>query len=150
LSQEEAKATADLYSLEYAKHRRAISGSEDLLKYLKPLVTTGIITDGLTKFQTEKIRVCEVEGLIDFVVTSEEVGCTKPSREIFEEALRRASTKPAETVYVGNSWDSDIMPAHELGIKTVWLNRYGLKCPNSMITTEIHSYAELNYQEFFL
>jgi FMN phosphatase YigB (HAD superfamily) len=87
--------------------------------------------------------------MLDFMVVSEEVGFKKPSAEIFAAALQRADAVPSEAVYVGDSWVSDILPAHRYGIRTIWLNRYGLKCPNPEITTEIQSYTENDFQKLF-
>jgi len=37
-----------------------------------------------------------------------------------------------------------------LGMKTVWLNRYGLVCPDASMAIEINSYSGLNYKEIFM
>jgi putative hydrolase of the HAD superfamily len=55
------------------------------------------------------------------ILVSEEVGWRKPSREIFEEALRRLDTTAEETVYVGDSPLEDIKGAKDVGIKTVFV-----------------------------
>ena len=148
LDLEESRVAADLYNLEYLKHRRAIPGIVELLRFLREHVKTGIVTNGLVAVQAEKIRVCQVRELIDFAVVSEEIGYRKPGREIFMEALRRANAGPFETVYVGDSWLSDVMPAHQCGFRTVWINRYGSRCPDLKITTEIKSYKGLDYRLF--
>ena len=148
-SRAEVITLADLYEREYKLHRRSVPGSRELLELLRKNVKTGVITNGLVIEQQEKIRLCQIGNLIDYLIISEEVGHRKPNKEIFVEALRRADTLPFETVYVGNSWDSDILPASQCGIKTIWLNRYDLRCPDSGVTKEIHSYIGLDIQNIF-
>ena len=148
-SRDEVRTLADLYEREYRLHRRSVPGSRELLELLRKNVKTGVITNGLVIEQQEKIRLCQIGNLIDCLIISEEVGLRKPNKEIFVEALRRADTLPFETVYVGNSWDSDILPASQCGIKTIWLNRYDLRCPDYGVTKEIHSYVGLDIRKTF-
>jgi putative hydrolase of the HAD superfamily len=83
------------------------------------------------------------------MVTSEEVGFKKPCPEIFQAALRRAEVAAAEAVFVGDSWESDIMPAGGMNMGAVWFNRYGLSCPDPKIAKEIRSFGELDFGAYF-
>ncbi len=53
----------------------------------------------------------------DCIVSSYEVGHTKPSKEIFEELLRRLDVKPEELLYSDDNPER-LSGANELGIKT--------------------------------
>ena len=150
LSDAEAKVTTELYRSAYATNRRAIPGSGKLLEYLSSHVRVGVITNGLRTAQGEKLKACVLEKYIDVLIISEEVGYRKPDRRIFEEALKRTDTKPSEAVYVGDSWDFDIVPGSGCGMKTIWLNRYGLECPDSSLTMEIDTYVGLDYRKCFI
>ena len=55
------------------------------------------------------------------ILVSEEVGWRKPSRKIFEEALKRLDATAEETVYVGDSPLEDIKGAKAVGMKTVFI-----------------------------
>jgi len=55
------------------------------------------------------------------ILVSEEVGWRKPSRKIFEEALKRLDATAEETVYVGDSPLEDIKGAKAVGMKTVFV-----------------------------
>lgn len=147
---DEAKSLANLYYEVYKMNRQPVPGSRELLELLRKHVRIGVITNGLVREQHEKISVCQIGNLIDYLVISEEVGHNKPSIVIFEAALRRASVEPFEAVYVGNSWDHDVLPALQCGIKTIWLNRYDLRCPDSGIAKEIKSYIGLDIRGIFL
>jgi putative hydrolase of the HAD superfamily len=61
--------------------------------------------------------------LLDGVVTSAEVGATKPDPEIFREALRVAEVEPGEAIHVGDSIDEDVAGATAAGIEPVLLRR---------------------------
>jgi FMN phosphatase YigB (HAD superfamily) len=84
------------------------------------------------------------------LIISEEVGFSKPSTAIFEFALDNAGIEALEAVYVGDSWDRDVLPASRCGIRAVWLNRYDLVCPDKTITKEIKSYNGVDIREIFL
>lgn len=148
LDLEQAKGAGNIYSKAYIKSRRAVPGSYALLNALKKGVVLGIITNGLVQPQIEKLRACKIADPLDFIVISEAVGVQKPDREIFELALRRAIVRPSEAVYVGDSWSSDILPAVEVGMKAVWLNRYGLKCPDANVAREVTSLTSVNSDLF--
>ncbi|TMR92666.1 HAD family hydrolase [Nonomuraea basaltis] len=57
------------------------------------------------------------------VVTSEDAGAYKPANAHFE-VFRRAH-EPAAWVHVAQSYFHDMLPAHRLGIRRVWINRLG-------------------------
>lgn len=64
---------------------------------------------------------------IDFAVTSDEVGSTKPSPEIFLEALRRAGDmRPEDAVMIGDQPSTDMAGASASGISGILLDRYHL------------------------
>ena len=52
-----------------------------------------------------------------------------PVPRVFRFALRRGGVDPAESVYVGDSWDADYVGARNAGMLAVWLNRAGRPLP---------------------
>ncbi len=71
------------------------------------------------------------------VFTSEDARSYKPRKELFELALREATLKPEEVIHIGDSVSSDVKGAGALGIKALWLNRFGKPVPEGVdcITT---------------
>ena len=57
-----------------------------------------------------------------FLITPDETETMKPSKRFYEIALERLSIKPDEAVMVGDSWEEDLEPAKNLGMKTILLN----------------------------
>lgn len=77
----------------------------------------GILTNGDGTVQRRKIEGHDLDGLLDDIVISGEVGERKPGIAIFELAKERLDAD--EHVYVGDSYGEDIKPARDAGFKTV-------------------------------
>jgi putative hydrolase of the HAD superfamily len=138
------------YDTAYRKNRRAVPGSRELLARLRGVAVTGIITNGFRDLQEEKIAICGIFPLIDHLVVSEDAGYKKPDKRIFKIALALADADPAESVYIGDSWDIDILPASACGMKAVWLNRYGQPFPDPSCAQEITSYTGLDIRKLLV
>ena len=97
----------------------------ELLLYLKnKKYKLGIIANqkkGLQK-RLDEFGILE---FFDIVIASAEVGVSKPDKEIFEIALAKANCKPNECIMIGDRLDNDIIPANQIGMKTIWI-RQGL------------------------
>jgi 2-haloacid dehalogenase len=58
-----------------------------------------------------------------FVVTAQQMKSYKPARQNFLEALRRGGVDKSQMLHVGQSLYHDVVPANDLGIANVWVNR---------------------------
>lgn len=63
------------------------------------------------------------------VTFTQEVGVQKPDPRVFRFALRRAGRAPADSIYVGDSWELDYLGARAVGMSAVWLNREDRPAP---------------------
>lgn len=61
----------------------------------------------------------------DYVITAEQAGAYKPSRQLFEYAYHSMGVKPAETVHVAMGMYWDMKARHELNLRGIWVNRRG-------------------------
>ena len=61
----------------------------------------------------------------ELVIASEEVGISKPDKEIFIITISKVNCIPQECVMIGDRLDNDIIPAKQIGMKTIWI-RQGL------------------------
>lgn len=59
----------------------------------------------------------------EFVICSESARSYKPEPRIFQEALRACDCKPTDVIHVGDSLESDVKGANNVGIESVWVNR---------------------------
>lgn len=67
---------------------------------------------------------CEEAGLarwLDVIMDSTQVGVGKPDPGIFRMALDELGLEAGETIFVGDSYERDMMPARRMGMKTIWL-----------------------------
>jgi len=60
---------------------------------------------------------------LDAVVTSAEVGASKPSGELFAAALALAGVEAWQAAHIGDSLSEDVQGATAAGIEAVWLRR---------------------------
>lgn len=60
---------------------------------------------------------------INLLIASAEEGIAKPDPKIFQIALQRAECLPEEAVMIGDRIDNDILPAKEVGMRTIWIRQ---------------------------
>lgn len=65
-----------------------------------------------------------VSGYFRYALTAESVGAAKPHPAIFTEAMRLANTSPEETLHIGDDPETDIEAARQIGLHSIWMNRY--------------------------
>jgi putative hydrolase of the HAD superfamily len=76
----------------------------------------------------------ELGPLLDGVVTSAGVGARKPSRAIFEHALKLAGARAEDAIHVGDSPEEDVAGARGAGIEPILLLRDGGQEPPGVRT----------------
>ncbi|WP_300691391.1 HAD family hydrolase [Chryseobacterium sp.] len=63
------------------------------------------------------------KNIFDEFIISENENCRKPSKEFYQLAIERLDTHPTNILYIGDSLKLDIIPAQELGINTLLIDR---------------------------
>lgn len=101
----------------YLRHSQLFDGVKNFLYELRAHnIKSVIITDLTAQIQFRKLIHFNIDGLIDYVVSSEEAGSDKPNKEIFMLALKKVDCKPDEVWMIGDSMEKDIQGAMSLGI----------------------------------
>ena len=97
--------------------------AEEILKYLKNLgYKLGVIAN--QSFGTaERLNQWTLLQYIDVVAASAELGVAKPDSAIFQKAFEIAGCTAEEAVMIGDRLDNDIVPAKNLGMRTVWVKQ---------------------------
>jgi putative hydrolase of the HAD superfamily len=133
---------AELTAL-YHRHRATdIVLYPDVLDVLDALVgryTLGLLSNGNTD-----PAACGLAGVFDAVIFADDVHVAKPDPVIFRLACERLGCRPAELLHVGDSLESDVRGAHNVGATAAWLNRD--RQPNLTIIVpdyEIHTLTDL-------
>ncbi|MBR5179776.1 MAG: HAD family hydrolase [Lachnospiraceae bacterium] len=81
------------------------------------------------------------------VFTSEDAKSYKPRKELFELALKRTGLKANEVIHIGDSVSSDVKGASVVGIRALWLNRFGKNVPDGVesIKSLMDAYEKILY-----
>ena len=87
-------------------------------------IHTGIISDVDTDFLKFQFDAFGISHLFDSITTSEEAQSYKPDERIFNVALQKADCQGLESVMIGDSYEKDIIGGKNMGMTTIWLNRY--------------------------
>jgi HAD superfamily hydrolase (TIGR01549 family) len=60
---------------------------------------------------------------VDFIVTSDDLGAEKPDVSFFEALIEQQGLSPELTLYVGDRYENDILPAQKAGLRGVLMRR---------------------------
>jgi len=122
LSDSEADARFNIYLRHYESQWLLLS---DVVRCLESLssMPLGIISNGSTAQQHQKLRQTRILDRFRTVVISEELGIAKPAPEIFQTACVRAGIDPSEAVYVGDQLSDDALASRSAGLRGIWLRR---------------------------
>ena len=117
----------------------------DVLGELSEVATLAIVTNGFEKVQSRRVAESGIGAYLEDVFVSEKLDSEKPSRRIFDSALRALGVENREHVLVvGDSLTSDIQGGVNAGLDTCWFNPGNLE-NKSGITPKytVSSYEEL-------
>jgi 2-haloalkanoic acid dehalogenase type II len=98
-------------------------GIERLLDDLKPHYRLGLLTNGPSDMQWDKIRTLGLESRFDAIIVAGDVGIYKPDVRVFDLLLSRLDSTAERTLFVGDSYSADIAGAHEAGMHAAWIVR---------------------------
>ena len=97
----------------------------DMLRRLKIAgLRTAILSNGSPGMLAAAVAAARLEGLIDMVLSVEDVGVYKPHPKVYQLALDRLGLAASAIAFQSsNAWDA--YAASAFGMKVVWCNRYG-------------------------
>ena len=99
---------------------RKLQHSRGLLLRCQPHYQMALVsnfTPNLPKILAE----AGLDGLVGRVYCSALVGLRKPNLDIFHLVLDELGVRPDQAAMIGDSLTNDIMPAHEVGLTTLWI-----------------------------
>jgi putative hydrolase of the HAD superfamily len=94
----------------------------ETLLYLAERYPMTIVTNGFEEIQNLKLTAGNLHGFFQHIVTSQKAGAKKPSREIFEYAMKANRVRPHEVVMIGDNLMTDIGGALNASIDTIYFN----------------------------
>ena len=145
LNEEFADEITRTYVERYPCVKAPISGAEPVVTELTEKFPLGVVSNGFPDVQYLKLKTLGIEYLFDCIVLSGELEIWKPDPRIFWKAATLLNKKPEECLYVGDSYEHDILGARAAGMMACWLNPHGLQPSQTDITPdfEISSLDEL-------
>ena len=145
VTDEEALAFQQRY-MELQYQIRLSDTMKGLLDELRAHVTIGIITNGDSRHQRNKLRSLHVAPWIpeDQIIVSGDHPFRKPDVRIFREMEHRLNLLPENLIYVGDAFDLDIVGAEAAGWQAVWFNHRHRQVP---ATAQVQPCAEVVSEE---
>ncbi|SFK30255.1 putative hydrolase of the HAD superfamily [Porphyromonadaceae bacterium KH3CP3RA] len=140
---EYAKKLSDDFLERTTRKTKLIDGALDLLDYLKPKYRMHILSNGFREVQFKKIKNSGLKPYFDKIILSEDAAINKPHPDIFTYALKNTNSRRDQTVMIGDSWDADIVGAHQSRIAQIWFNPKGIASDGFEPTYTVKRLAEI-------
>jgi 2-haloalkanoic acid dehalogenase type II len=101
-----------------------------VLEALRPYYRIALLSNADDDF----LHACLDRNGLDFetVLTSEQAGAIKPDPEIFHHLSRLLDLPPEQILYVGDNPIPDVLGPSRAGMKSAWVNRFGLRKPRKV------------------
>jgi putative hydrolase of the HAD superfamily len=115
----------------------------NILATLAARYRLGIVTNGASRVQREKLVGSGFADRIGAVAVSGEIGHGKPEPHIVNAALDALGVRSTDAVMVGDSIERDVAAARAAGVYAVWLDRGGIDADKPAPDARITSLREL-------
>lgn len=113
----------DLYWGTFLENMKLRDGAREFLDHMHEHgIKVMICTDLTAHIQHRKIEALGIVQDLCGLVTSEEAGREKPSREIFELCLRKLQLSAGEICCIGDSMARDVEGARNVGMQAAWFD----------------------------
>lgn len=109
----------------YRNHWQWIQGAEEAFQDIRRQYETGILTNGFSETQKAKFERFDLYSQTSKLVISEDVGHLKPHPKIFEYATGLTGYDADEILYIGDSYNSDVIGGTSYGWNVAWYTSNG-------------------------
>lgn len=110
------------------KHTVTFKDVIPVLERLHQNYQLALVTNGNDTAQRQKVHRARLENCFDVLVTSGQVGKKKPEPDGFQLALKKLDIRVDEAVYVGDTFSTDMIGAHRLGMRVIWVMNQDWPC----------------------
>lgn len=131
----------ELYTDLLAENGIMIDGAVALLDKLYGKHKLYIITNGIAKTQHGRIDGTDTRKYYERIYISTEMGVQKPDKAFFDIVLSESGLDKKRSIVIGDSEKSDIMGAHNAGLKSIFISFTGEK--STLADYSVSSYDEL-------
>lgn len=126
LSDVSAERITALYVESYSKINAPVRGAKSVIANLAKGFQLGVVSNGFRDVQYQKLKALGIKDLFHCIVLSSEVGIWKPDPRLFWKAACLLAKQSEECMYVGDSYNDDILGAKKAGMQTCWFNPRGV------------------------
>ena len=123
--------------------KKVVAGAPKLLQHLKKRGSVNVLSNGFANLQFRKLQSAGLDRYIDLMVLSDDIGVTKPDKQLFDYALEKAKANAETTLMIGDNYDADILGAYNAGWKTIFFNRRGESIGNNVADLVVQSLEEI-------
>ena len=120
---ERARKLSSCYAQERDRNLKLFPDAADVLEWASKHYPLGLITNGPADVQRQEIATLGIEPFFKQILIEGEMGEGKPLPRVFQRAEEFVGKKPDQMLFVGNSYGHDILPAIDVGWRTVWVRR---------------------------
>lgn len=114
----------DEFSSEFMHHISVDPDALEVLKYLHKRCKTAVISNLTFSESAWKIlEYFELTKYLDLIVVSGDVNMRKPHPQIFNMSLRYLGIKPSQALFVGDTLETDVLGAKNVGLTSVQIVR---------------------------
>ncbi len=122
--------------------QKVIPFSHEVLAYLQPNYNLHIISNGFDDIQYKKLNASNIRHYFNEIITSDGSGFRKPSKEIFDYAMKKAGASRKNSLMIGDNIDTDIMGAQNASMDHMYFNP--TKTPHNLkVNFEINSLKQI-------
>jgi YjjG family noncanonical pyrimidine nucleotidase len=124
---------SEQYIATLPKNNHLYEGAIEILEYLKPNYSLHIITNGFHTVQEGKLKNSGLDVYFETVTNSENAGCKKPHRDIFEYALTAANAEKHHSLMIGDCIEADVQGALDCGIDAIFFNEHRTEVASTIL-----------------
>lgn len=127
----------------YRNHWEWIQGAEAAFHSIRKRFESGILTNGFSETQKAKFDRFDLYSRASQLVISEDVGHLKPDPKIFEHATALTGYTAEDILYVGDSYNSDVVGGTSFGWKVAWYTSNGNRSEHEQAEFVFDNFNEL-------
>ncbi|MDZ7715757.1 MAG: HAD family hydrolase [Balneolaceae bacterium] len=113
------------YMKSYRNHWQWIRGAQKAFHKIREFYSVGVLTNGFSETQQKKFEQFDLYDKASHLVISEDVGVLKPHHKVFDHATELTGLQPADILYIGDSFNSDVIGGINYGWKVAWFTSNG-------------------------
>ncbi len=122
LTREELETISKEYLEILSQQSHMCPNAIEILEYLKVKYPLSVITNGVHFVQEGRLKATQLGAYFAHLVSSEVVGVSKPDQTIFQKALDLTKINVEESLYIGDSIQSDLIGTNNINMPFVFYN----------------------------